>query len=100
MRSSEALAPDVASAIACTSCGRGGLAEDRVQLALWQEERLVVVEDVPALVCHGCAERFYDDETTMRLDMLRGTGFPPGRAVRKMNVDVYRLTRSGEPRDG
>jgi len=100
VHSSEALMQEEAPAIACTSCGRAGLAEDRVQLALWQEERLVVVEDVPALVCCGCGERFYDDETTMRLDMLRGTGFPPGQAVREATVPVYRLPGRAVPRDG
>ncbi|MCD1628010.1 type II toxin-antitoxin system MqsA family antitoxin [Seohaeicola saemankumensis] len=91
MRSSEPLVQDSAPTIACSSCGMAGLTERRVQLALWQEERLVVVEDVPALVCRGCGERFYDDETTMRLDMLRGTGFPPGEAGQEMTVAVYRL---------
>jgi YgiT-type zinc finger domain-containing protein len=91
VRSSEALVQDASPAIACTSCGMAGLSERRVQLALWQEERLVVVEDVPALVCRGCGERFYDDETTMRLDMLRGTGFRPEEAAREMTVSVYRL---------
>lgn len=100
MRSSEAPVQDAAPSLACTSCGRAGLTERRVQLALWQEERLVVVEDVPALVCRGCGERFHDDETTMRLDMLRGTGFPPGEAARTISVEVYRLPGSGVPRHG
>ena len=45
-------------------------------------------------------ERFYDDETTMRLDMLRGTGFPPREAARTISVEVYRLSGAGGPRDG
>lgn len=83
----------------CQSCGRTGLEETLVQTALWEGERLVVVEDVPALVCHGCGERFYDDETAMRLDMLRGNGFPSDRAARVMPVEVFRLPGPGARRD-
>lgn len=100
MRSSEALGQERAPAVACTSCGMGGLIERRVQLALWEEERLVVVTDIPALLCRSCGERFYDDQTTMRLDLLRGTGFPPGDAVQEVTVGVYRLPGSPVPPDG
>ncbi|WP_199525732.1 type II toxin-antitoxin system MqsA family antitoxin [Rhodosalinus halophilus] len=100
MRSSEALVQDETETIGCELCGAAALEASRVQLALWEEERLVVVEDVPALVCRGCGERFYDDETAMRLDMLRGTGFPPGRAASEMAVEVFRLPDLGPRRDG
>ena len=95
MHSSEALeVPQLGSALpGCGLCGQAALEESRVQVALWEEERLVVVEDVPALVCRGCGERFYDDETAMRLDMLRGGGFPASRAARRMTVEVFRLPR-------
>ena len=69
-----------------------------MQAAFWEDERLVVVEEIPALVCRGCGERFYDDATAMRLDMLRGTGFPRERAARSMTVEVFRLGGTG--RDG
>ena len=100
MHSSEALeVPQSGSALpGCGLCGQAALEESVVQVALWEEERLVVVEDVPALVCHGCGERFYDDETAMRLDMLRGGGFPPALAARRMTVEVFRLPRSGPGR--
>lgn len=99
MHSSEALAnADALQQLTCQSCGRAGLDELRVQTALWEDERLVVVEDIPALVCPGCGERFYDDETAMRLDMLRGTGFPADRAARVMSVEVFRLPGGGGAR--
>lgn len=100
MQSSEAVVQDTMDKPACQSCGRAGLEETLVQSAFWEGERLVVVEDIPALVCRGCGERFYDDETAIRLDMLRGTGFPAARAARQMNVEVFRLPGSGSRGDG
>ncbi|WP_371036369.1 type II toxin-antitoxin system MqsA family antitoxin [Rhodosalinus sp. FB01] len=82
---------DLPAAPVCDLCRGGHLQETRVQTALWEGERLVVVEDVPALVCTGCNERFYDDETAMRLDRLRGSGFPEARAARRLSVPVFRL---------
>lgn len=103
MHSSEAPANADAPQLTCQACGHAGLDVLRVQTALWEDERLVVVEDVPALVCPGCGERFHDDETAMRLDMLRGTGFPADRAARVMSVEVFRLSqtlpRAGARRD-
>ena len=90
MPSSEART-DMPAAPVCDLCRGGRLEETRVQTALWEGERLVVVEEVPALVCNGCGERFYDDETATRLDMLRGTGFPETRAARQISVPVFRL---------
>lgn len=81
-----------AEAPRCESCGTGRLALDNVRTALWSGERLVVVEDVPALVCTHCGEQFYEDETAMRLDMLRGGGFPTGSAAREMVVPVFKFS--------
>ena len=73
----------------CTSCGKGRLARDRVRTALWHGRRLVVVEDIPALVCDRCGERFYDDDTALALDRMRGPGFPPQRALHHLEVPVF-----------
>jgi YgiT-type zinc finger domain-containing protein len=81
-------------ALRCEMCGAGELAGRRVQTALWEDERLVVVEDVPAMVCTACGERFLSDEVAMQLDALRGTGFPPDGARREMTVPVFRLPRT------
>ncbi len=84
---------EAAEAPRCQSCATGRLTRDRVKTAIWSGDRLVVVEDVPALVCPHCGEQFYEDETAMRLDMLRGGGFSPDRAVRLMAVPVFSFGR-------
>lgn len=89
-----------ADAPRCQSCATGRLARDRVNTALWSGDRLVVVEDVPALVCQSCGEQFYEDETAMRLDMMKGGGFPPEGAAREMVVSVFSFAMPRRPGGG
>lgn len=65
------------------------MVEGPVHSAFWHDERLVVVEGIPALVCRRCGEQFYDDATAIRLDLLRGSGFPVERARRVIEVPVF-----------
>jgi YgiT-type zinc finger domain-containing protein len=71
-----------------------------VKTALWSGERLVVIEDVPALVCQHCGDQFYEDETVMRLDMMRGGGFTGADAARQMTVPVFSFAASGRVAGG
>ena len=61
---------------------------------------MVVVEDIPALVCASCNEQFYDDRTVVVLDLLRGDGFPAESARVEIRVPVFsfrdRLTTEAE----
>ena len=84
----------------CTQCGAAALQAKMVRSAFWQDERLVVIDGIPALVCEACQERFYDDATVMLLDMKRGEGFRPEDAVTEMLVPVFTLrprTAAPEP---
>nr|WP_246175875.1 type II toxin-antitoxin system MqsA family antitoxin [Roseovarius bejariae] len=76
----------------CTSCGGGTLRRDRVKTALWRGEDLVVIEDIPALVCIRCGERYFEDETAMALDMMQAGQGAQGRPRRSLSVPVYGFT--------
>jgi YgiT-type zinc finger domain-containing protein len=73
----------------CAECGAPNLHSARVRSAFWHDDRLVVVDDIPALVCDACGEQFYDDNTVVRLDLLRGDGFPRERAQSELIVPVF-----------
>ncbi|HMK69475.1 MAG TPA: YgiT-type zinc finger protein [Xanthobacteraceae bacterium] len=73
----------------CTHCQSPTLKVARVRSAFWHDDRLVVIEDVPALVCEACGEQYYDDNTVVALDLLRGDGFPAERAVKELRVPVF-----------
>jgi len=77
-------------AMKCGLCN-GKTYEDTVKMSMWEGERLVVVEEVPAKVCEKCAEQFYDDLTVHRLEALRGRRFPVAEASRLIEVAVFRL---------
>lgn len=73
----------------CLACNSGSLSAAEVKAAIWHGAKLVVVEDVPAFVCDQCGEQYYEDETAMVLDMMRGDGFDPSGASRNMDVPVF-----------
>ena len=81
--------PNESVAQTCEQCGEGALREERVRSAFWHDDRLVVIEDIPALVCERCQEQYYDDSTVARIDLLRGEGFPPERAQAELRVPVF-----------
>lgn len=85
----------------CEQCGGQDIHSDLVRSAFWHEDRLVVVEDIPALVCGNCREQFFDDATVMLIDLLRGEDFPPDRARSELRVPVFslrdRIRRGEEP---
>jgi YgiT-type zinc finger domain-containing protein len=62
-----------------------------VKTAIWQGERLSVVEDVPALVCASCSEQYYDDDVTDALRTLNEEGFPESSADKTIQVSVFSL---------
>jgi YgiT-type zinc finger domain-containing protein len=77
------------SQVTCTNCGSANVSASQVRSAFWQDDRLVVVEGIPALVCGACAEQFYDDTTVVGLDLLRGEGFPAEKARAELRVPVF-----------
>lgn len=80
---------DDRSGAVCPGCGGSDIGMARVRSAFFHGDRLVVIEDIPALVCSGCNEQFYDDRTVVVLDLLRGDGFPPEEAREEIRVPVF-----------
>jgi YgiT-type zinc finger domain-containing protein len=80
-----------AMASGCSQCGSSDLRQTTVRSAFWEGERLVVIEDIPAMVCADCREQHFDDMTVVLIDLMRGDGFPPDQARREMVVPVFSL---------
>lgn len=78
-------------AVLCTNCASPNIHRTNVRSAFWHQDRLVVVEDIPAIVCDACHEQFYDDSTVVMLDLLRGEGFPAEAACGELRVPVFSL---------
>lgn len=67
------------------------LAEGTIQTAIWQGERLAVVEGIPAHVCRQCGDQYYDDDVSEALRRLSEEGFPTEAAQRIIQVPVFSL---------
>jgi YgiT-type zinc finger domain-containing protein len=76
--------------VPCPRCGQA-LRSDVVKTAIWREDRLFVVEDIPAQVCDSCMEQYYDEATTEALRRLTGEGFASATATREVVVPIYSL---------
>lgn len=72
----------------CEYC-EGATHEEAVRMVLWEGDRLVVVEDVPARVCDNCYEQYFEDTVRFHIDRLRGEGFPESLASRSVNASVF-----------
>lgn len=82
---------DVAfAATTCSGCGKP-TTEKIVQVTMWNGNRLVVIEDVPARICEGCQEQYYDADVGEEILRLSGEGFPKEKMVREITVPVFQL---------
>lgn len=75
----------------CPRC-RQPLAATIVRTAVWRGESVSIIEDIPAYVCTGCLEQFYDDDVSEAMRRLAEEGFPAGEAARHIEVPVFSLT--------
>lgn len=73
---------------ACTYCGEA-TTRDLGRLTLWYGSDLVVVEGVPARVCSGCGETFYEDAVVARMERLVAGGSDRPAPVRTLEAAVY-----------
>lgn len=62
-----------------------------VRTAIWQDDRVAVVEDIPAFVCGQCMEQFYDEDVSDALRQLTEEGLPADAADREISVSVFSL---------
>ena len=62
-----------------------------MRTAIWQGDRVAIVEDIPALVCGQCSEQFYDEPVSDALRRLSEDGFPAHAATSEIVVPVFSL---------
>jgi YgiT-type zinc finger domain-containing protein len=74
----------------CPRCGEM-MRTAMVKTAVWQDDRVFIVEDIPAQVCDACMEQFYDEDTTDALRRLMEEGFPSIEPRREILVPIFSL---------
>ena len=83
--------------VECPRCG-AEMRPSVVKTAIWIEERVFIVEDIPAQVCDACVEQFYDEDVTEAIRRLTEQGFPSTEAKREIMVPVFSIEGRVIPR--
>jgi YgiT-type zinc finger domain-containing protein len=76
--------------VPCPRCGQA-MRPATVKTAIWREDRVFLVEDIPAQVCDSCMEQFYDEETTDALRRLTEEGFSSVEPKTEILVPIFSL---------
>lgn len=79
----------------CDRCGGGVLSPQRVKIAFWSGDGLVVVRNIPAMVCGTCGEEYLSDHAAMGLDRMRGEGFAAHDGTERISVPVIDFVEPG-----
>jgi len=74
--------------VLCDRCEQGLLTEQPIQTAFWRGEGLVVIRNIPAMVCQTCGEEYVADLTAIALDRMRGNGLTAMGSAERMIVPV------------
>jgi len=78
------------TALRCKYCGCE-TNKDIIKAALWTNEGLIVIEDIPARLCEGCGEQFFEEEITQRIQQV--ITYPVSKAKRQIQAPVYSLSQ-------
>lgn len=62
--------------------------EEVIKAAFWMDNGLIIIEGIPARLCKGCGEQFFDEQITRRIHELLKNPTEPERLIR---VSVYNL---------
>jgi len=76
--------------VPCPHCDRD-MRSAIVKTAIWHNERLFVVEDIPAYICDSCVEQYYDPVATDILRTWTEEGFASAEATKEILVPIFSL---------
>jgi len=69
----------------CYFC-RGKIQEKRIDVIRKRKDQLFIIENVPALVCQRCGERYYNAESARKMDEKIAAGI--GKTERMISIPV------------
>jgi len=71
----------------CYFCRKGILEEKKVTVDFRWGNELIVIEEVPAIVCNECGERYYSAEVSREMDKIA----IEGRKDKVIEVPIAKL---------
>jgi YgiT-type zinc finger domain-containing protein len=82
----------------CEYCGYDAY-EDIIEAAFWTDDGLIAIEAIPARLCSGCGEQFFDEQVTERIrKLLKNRIAEPEREIRIPVYDFPQVESIGKHR--
>ena len=82
----------------CEYCGYD-THEDIIKAAFWMDDGLIAIEGIPARLCRGCGEQFFDEQITEMIQkLLTNPIAEPERQIRVPVYDFPQLESTGKHR--
>lgn len=82
----------------CKYCGYDTL-EDVIKTAFWRDDSLIVVESVPARLCIGCGEQFFEERVAQRIrKFIKNPTAEPEQQIRVSVYDFPQIEYVGKDR--
>lgn len=75
----------------CYFCIKGKLKKEKVDIVRWWGKELVALNDVPALVCQSCGERYFDAKVSQKIEERIEDALERKAAVQKIDVPVLQF---------
>ncbi|MBI3290342.1 type II toxin-antitoxin system MqsA family antitoxin [Candidatus Microgenomates bacterium] len=75
----------------CYFCTTGELKKEKVNITRFWGKELVALNDVPALVCQQCGERYYDAKVSHEIDHKIKEALRNRLALPKIDVPVLQF---------
>jgi YgiT-type zinc finger domain-containing protein len=72
----------------CTVCGQENVSEGLVTLTFEPEDKIVVIKEVPGLVCPNCGEQFVPDETAAHALDIAKAAAGSGASVKVLRYEA------------
>ena len=72
----------------CYFCIKGKLKKEKVDIIRYWGKEVIALNDVPALVCQQCGERYFDAKTSHKIDKLIQDALKRKSSLQKIDVPV------------
>lgn len=75
----------------CYFCVKGKLKREKVDIVRYWGKELVALNDVPALVCQSCGERYFDARVSQKIEERIEDALKRKTSVPKIDVPVLQF---------
>ena len=83
----------------CYLC-KGDVEKQLVTVEREWNGKKIIIEDVPAEVCEQCGERYFDSETTMRMEKIKKASMYPQEQTISIPAFVRKFDRLQNAQEG